>query len=66
MNKFKRERTVKIEEILLKFKHKGKGLETYQKAEREEYERVINQDNQKSKNFGKTKYKSRSMPKKYI
>ena len=29
----------------------GKGLETYQKAEREEYERAINQDIQKSKNF---------------
>ena len=36
---------------MLKFKHKGKGLETYQKAEREEYERAINQDIQKSKNF---------------
>ena len=51
MNKFNRERAVKIEEIMLKFKHKGKGLETYQKAEREEYERAINQDIQKSKNF---------------
>ena len=51
LNKFNRERAVKIEEIMLKFKHKGKGLETYQKAEREEYERAINQDIQKSKNF---------------
>ena len=41
LNKFKRERTVKIEEIMLKFKHKGKGLETYQKAEREGYEQLL-------------------------
>lgn len=66
LNKFNRERTVKAEEIMLKFKHKGKGLETFQKAEREEYERAIKQDIQKNKGFGKTKYKSRSMPKNYI
>ena len=32
---------MKAEEIMLKYKHKSRGLETFQKAEREEYERII-------------------------
>lgn len=48
LNKFNRERAMKTEEIMLKYKHKTKGLETYQKAEREEYERIINQDTQRN------------------
>lgn len=39
---------MKTDEIMLKYKHKTKGLETYQKAEREEYERIINQDTQRN------------------
>ena len=48
LNKFNRERSMKTDEIMLKYKHKTKGLETYQKAEREEYERIINQDTQRN------------------
>ena len=48
LNKFNRERAMKTEEIMLKYKHKTKGLETFQKAEREEYERIINQDTQRN------------------
>lgn len=52
LNKFSRERAMKAEEIMLKYKHKSRGLETSQKAEREEYERIINSDNHtNSKNF---------------
>ena len=40
-NKFQRERSMKTEEIILKYKNKARGLENTQKAEREQYERII-------------------------
>lgn len=43
-NKLQRERTKKTDEIIQKFKNKARGLETVQKAERESYERQINED----------------------
>ena len=56
-NQLLREKANKIYEIELKYKNKERELERKQKAERDTYERRINN--------GKKKYISRSMPKNY-
>ena len=53
VNKFQRERSIKADEIELKYKHKKRGLENSQNAEREEFQRIINNHNN---NQSKYKY----------
>lgn len=40
-NKFKRDRALKVEELLLKYKNKFRDLENNQRSEKESYERII-------------------------
>ncbi|MCQ2820697.1 MAG: hypothetical protein MJ252_25825 [archaeon] len=46
-NKFLRERSIKTDEIMQKYKNKARGLEKKQKAEREVYEIQL------KRNYGK-------------
>lgn len=40
-NKFKRDRALKVEELLLKYKNKFRDLENSQKSEKDAHERII-------------------------
>ena len=51
VNKFQRERSIKADEIELKYKHKKRGLENSQNAEREEFQRLINNHNNNQSKF---------------